>query len=51
MRTVAVAVGILREWARALGPYVMLEILLPGGTLIALILLLVRRRRRAAQPG
>ena len=29
---------VLRRWAQAFGPYLMLEILLPGGTLIALAL-------------
>ena len=32
-------------WARTLGPYVVLEILLPGGTLFALLLFLYRRVR------
>jgi hypothetical protein len=33
----------LRIWARKLGPYVVLELLLPGGTLLALLLFLYRR--------
>lgn len=36
--------AMLRRFARKLGPYVMLEILLPGGTLLALLLFLYRRR-------
>ena len=42
----------LRTWARKLGPYVVLEILLPGGTLLALLLFLYRRGRllQTAQP-
>ena len=28
----------------ALGPYVMLELVMPGGTILALLLYLVRRR-------
>lgn len=36
--------GALRRWGQALGPYLMLEILLPGGTLVALITFVVRRR-------
>ena len=34
---------VLRAWLRTLGPYVLLEILLPGGTLFALLLFLYRR--------
>jgi hypothetical protein len=34
----------LRRWAQKLGPYLLLEILLPGGTLFALLLLLYRTR-------
>ena len=36
---------VLRAWLRTLGPYVLLEILLPGGTLVALLLLLYRSGR------
>ncbi len=39
---------VLRRWAQVFGPYLMLEILLPGGTLIALLLLLYRRRSAVA---
>ncbi|MGH7187365.1 MAG: hypothetical protein ACREIB_13945 [Pseudomonadota bacterium] len=38
--------GGLRRWGRQLGPYLMLEILLPGGTLMALLLFIYRRRKR-----
>ena len=34
---------VLRAWLRTLGPYVLLEMLLPGGTLFALLLFLYRR--------
>jgi hypothetical protein len=34
---------LLRRLARTFGPYVMLEMLLPGGTLIALLLFIYRR--------
>jgi hypothetical protein len=37
--------GILRRFAQNLGPYLMLEILLPGGTLLVLLLFLYRRRK------
>jgi len=45
MRTIAAGVGILREFLRMVGPCLWLEILLPGGTLVALLLFLVRRCR------
>jgi hypothetical protein len=45
MAFVSKGVGLLREFAEQLGPYVMLEVLLPGGTLIALVLFLYRRRK------
>lgn len=34
-------------WVRSLGPYVAIELILPGGTLIALALWTYRRRRAA----
>ena len=37
----------LCRWTRTLGPYLMIELLLPGGTMIALLLLLYRRRKLA----
>ena len=43
----------LAEQARAAGPYLLLELLLPGGTLFALLLFLYRqrlRKSRAAYP-
>ena len=43
MEVVTGIVGILRRWGQSLAPYLMLEILLPGGTLIALLLFLYRR--------
>ena len=33
------------------GPYLLLEILLPGGTLFALLLFLIRRRQQAEAAG
>jgi len=35
----------LRRFAQKLGPYLMLEILLPGGSLFALMLFLYQRRK------
>ncbi len=43
MEWVMSGLGMLRRWGRRLGPYLMLEILLPGGTLFALLLFLYRR--------
>jgi hypothetical protein len=32
----------LRRFAAKLGPYLMIELLLPGGTLVALVLFIIR---------
>jgi hypothetical protein len=42
---------ILRGLAQKLGPYVILEVLLPGGTLYALLLFLYRRGRTKLGPA
>ena len=44
MQTVLSRLGMLRRLAQEFGPYLMLEILLPGGTLLALLLFVYRRR-------
>jgi len=44
MAFVITVLTMLRRWGQLLGPYVMLEILLPGGTLLALLLFLYRRK-------
>ncbi len=36
--------GILRKVAQKAGPYLMVEMLLPGGTLLALLLFMYRNR-------
>lgn len=38
----------VRRWAQALGPYLLLELLLPGGTLLALGLFLYRNGKPGA---
>jgi hypothetical protein len=43
MQTIANVHQALRTWTRKLGPYILLEMLLPGGTLVALLLFLYRR--------
>jgi len=43
MHIVVSRLGMLRRLGQELGPYLMLEILLPGGTLLALLLFLYRR--------
>jgi hypothetical protein len=43
MQNVANLMQVLYAWMRRLGPYVLLEMLLPGGTLFALLLFLYRR--------
>ena len=37
----------LRRWGHAFGPYLLLEIVMPGGTLFAFLLYLYRRRNYA----
>ena len=37
--------GILRKFGQKAGPYLLLEMLLPGGTLLALLLFLYRRKK------
>ena len=44
MQMVISGLEMLRRWGRKLGPYLILEILMPGGTLMALLLFLYRRR-------
>ena len=45
MRIVMGWLGILRRLGQKAGPYLLLEMLLPGGTLLALLLFLYRRRK------
>jgi hypothetical protein len=45
MQAVVRGLGTLRRVGQTAGPYLMLELLLPGGTLLALLLFLYRRRR------
>lgn len=47
MEIVLIGLETLRRLLPRIGPYVVVEILLPGGTLLALLLYLVRRRRLA----
>jgi hypothetical protein len=42
-----VGLEILRRWLSTVGPYLVVEVLLPGGTLLALLLFLYRRRQLA----
>jgi hypothetical protein len=44
MEIFIIGVELLRRWLPRLGPYVLMEIALPGGTLLALLLYLYRRR-------
>jgi len=41
---------ILAAWARRVGPYLVLEIVLPGGTLFALLLFLYQNRKLSIGP-
>jgi hypothetical protein len=49
MQRVISSLEILRRIGQNWGPYLMLEILLPGGTLLALLLFLYRRRKLNTQ--
>ncbi len=53
MQTVASWLGLLRRVGQKTGPYLMVEMLLPGGSILALLLFLYQRRKpdigRAAQ--
>jgi hypothetical protein len=51
MQTVARGLERVRQWGQALGPYLMLEIVLPGGTLFALLLWLYRRSQLGVRLG
>lgn len=43
MEMVVTLLGLLRRWAAQLGPLVLIEIVVPGGTLIVTLLYLYRR--------
>jgi hypothetical protein len=45
MRIVATWLGLLRRLGQTAGPYLVLEMVLPGGTLLALLLFLCQRKR------
>ena len=45
MERIMESLGLLRRVAQNFGPYLMLEIVMPGGTLLALLLFLYRRRK------
>ena len=44
MEIVVAIIEIVRRLARGMGPYLLVEIVLPGGSLLALALFLYRRR-------
>ena len=48
MQIVLIGLEILHRAGRKLGPYLLLEILMPGGTFLALLLFLYRRNRLPA---
>ena len=51
MEAVVNVLEIARRVAQKLGPYVLLEILLPGGTLVALALFIYRHRKLQGRPA
>ena len=48
MDRVMESLGLLRRVVQNFGPYLVLEIVMPGGTLLALLLFLYRRRKLEA---
>jgi len=50
VQTIVSALALLRRLGQTLGPYLMVEILLPGGTLLAFLLFLYRRRTAVSSP-
>lgn len=52
MEAVMISLEILRRLLARIGPYALVELLLPGGTLLALLLYLYRRRKgEIYEPG
>jgi hypothetical protein len=51
MRSVTSWLGIVRRIGQKAGPYLMLEMLLPGGSLFALLLFLWQRRKPNSRRG
>lgn len=51
MQTVLSYFGILRRFGQKFGPYLLLEVLLPGGTLFALLLFLHQRGKLDIRKG
>lgn len=49
MQIVMNIMDILRRFGQKLGPYLILEILLPGGSLVALLLFIHRQRRAGVE--
>lgn len=47
MEALMISLEILRRLSSRVGPYIVVEIVLPGGTLVALLLYLYRRARLA----
>jgi hypothetical protein len=47
MKVFMVGLELLRRWLPRIGPYIVVEVVLPGGTLLALSLYLYRRRQLA----
>jgi hypothetical protein len=45
MRIVTTWLGLLRRFGQKAGPYLLLEMVMPGGTLLALLLFLYQRKK------
>lgn len=46
MNKLLVVMNWIVRWAKALGPYFLLELLCPGGTVMALVLWQIRKRTK-----
>ena len=49
MQAILDTLTFIRRWAQALGPYLLLELLMPGGSLLALGLFLYRNGKLGAE--
>ena len=50
MQTLIAWIDLLRRASRQFAPYLLVELLLPGGTLLAVLLFLYRQRRSGTLP-
>ena len=51
METIMVGLARVAQWVTKWGPYLMIELVMPGGTLLALLLFLYQRRNGKLETG